>query len=295
MNDLYGYCQISKQAHYQALKRQEQLASIEKLVIDLILQTRQIHPGMGLRTIYDLCQPDSIGRDGFIQIGMRQGLGALAVTSSRRTTFASPYSRYPNLLVGKVLTGRNQLWTSDLTYFDIDGQFYYIVFIVDVYSRLIVGYSVAEHMRAESNLKALQMALRLRGQSVFGHGLIHHSDRGGQYISTRYVEALEGAQIQISMCREVYENSHVERVNGTLKNQYLHHWKNTNLAELERNVARAVTAYNTQRPHSSLQGLSPAGFEEAMELVAESKRPKLPIWTYPTVATGDPQQCILPF
>ncbi len=175
-------------------------------------------------------------------------------------------------MADKVLTGTNQLWTSDLTYFDIQGQFYYIVFIVDVYSRLIVGYSVADHMRAESNLKALGMALRLRGQAQFAHQLIHHSDRGGQYISTRYVEALEAAQIRISMCSEVYENCHVEWVNGTIKNQYLHHWQNTNLAELEQNLTRAVNAYNTQRPHSSLSGVCPAAFEASLKTISEADR-----------------------
>lgn len=295
MNDLYAHCHISKQAHYQSLQREHQLTTVEKLVVDLILQVRQIHPAMGLRTMYPFYQPEGIGRDAFIQIGTRFGLGAMTVSRASRTTFASPYSRYPNLVVDKVLTGTNQLWTSDLTYFDIQGRFYYIVFILDVYSRLIVGYSVADHMRAESNLKALGMALRLRGQTQFAHQLIHHSDRGGQYISTRYVEALQAAQIRISMCREVYENSHVERVNGTIKNQYLHHWPNTSLLQLEANLNRAVKAYNTQRPHSSLWGMTPAAFEACLKTMAAADRPKLPIWTYPLQAVGDPQPCILPF
>jgi putative transposase len=100
-----------------------------------------------------------------------------------KTTFSSPYSRYRNLLVDKKLTDINQLWTSDLTYFKVGKIFYYIVFIIDVYSRVIVGYSVADNMRAENNVIALQMAFQYRKCSKFNYRLTHHSDRGGQYIS----------------------------------------------------------------------------------------------------------------
>jgi len=177
MKALYQHCQLSKPAHYQTIHRQQQQASVEKRVVALILQIRQIHPAMGLRTMYEFYQPEGLGRDAFLQLGMRFGMGSISVRLANRTTFSSPYSRYPNLLVGKVLTYINQLWTSDLTYFDVEGQFYYIVFIMDVYWRLIVGYWVAAKMRAERNLSALQLGLRVGGQSQFNHQLIHHSDR----------------------------------------------------------------------------------------------------------------------
>ena len=90
---------------------------------------------------------------------------------------------------------------------------------MDVYSRRIVGYSVADHMRAEQNIRALQMALDLRGVKDYDQKLIHHSDKGSQYISDDYTELLNDFGIEISMCNIVYENAHIERVNGIIKNQ----------------------------------------------------------------------------
>lgn len=295
MYALYAHCHITKQAHYQALQQQRHLAELEELVLNLVLEVRRMHPAMGLRTIYQLVQPDSLGRDSFVRIGMQHGLGALNPRRASRTTFASPFRRYPNLLHGLVLTNINQLWTSDITYFEMAGQFYYIVFILDVYSRRIVGYSVADHMRADRNVEALQMAFSLRRQSQYTQGLIHHSDRGSQYIATPYVSALNGAGIRISMCSEVYENSHIERVNGTIKNQYLHYWQSTTLEELSGNLRRAVRAYNEQRPHSSLGGISPSQFEACLRSTQADKYPKMAIWTYKESKGADPLQGKLPF
>ena len=198
-------------------------------MLGLILQAREIHPAMGLRTIYNTYQPESIGRDAFIDIGLKYGFRTKIFKNQARTTFANPYSRHRNLLENKQLDNVNQLWTSDITYFEVDGQFFYIVFIMDVYSRLIIGYTVADNMKSINNVLALEMAFKKRKTTNFEGKLIHHSDRGGQYVSNQYVELLPKANIQISMCSQVYENAHIERVNGTIKNQYLIHWNGSPL------------------------------------------------------------------
>jgi hypothetical protein len=180
MNDLYKLCNISRQAHHQALIREQKWADTEYLIVGLILQTREVHPGMGLRIIYDILKPDGLGRDAFVSIGIAYGFRLVTFKNPIRTTFSSPYSRYKNLLVDKKLDDINQLWTSDITYYNLEGVFYYIVLIMDVYSRKIVGYSVADNMRADNNCKALKMAFETRKQYAFNN-LIHHSDRGGQY------------------------------------------------------------------------------------------------------------------
>lgn len=179
---------------------------------------------MGLRTIYEFYKPESIGRDVFISIGLKYGFRTKIFKNKAKTTFLSPYSRYKNLLVDKKINNINQLWASDITYFNVLGTFFYIVFIMDVYSRKIIGFSVDDNMRATNNIVALKSAFNTRKINDFKHQLIHHSDRGGQYISDAYVELLTNANIHISMCNEVYENAHIERVNGTIKNQYLIHW-----------------------------------------------------------------------
>ena len=160
MKDLYSHCQITKQGHYNALKREQEWQIKERLYVGFIMQIREIHPAMGLRTMYEHYNPEGIGRDAFISIGIYYGFRTKVFRNLTKTTFSSPYSRYKNLLVDKNLNDINQLWTSDLTYFKVGEAFYYIVFIMDVYSRTIVGYSVADNMRAENNVTALQMAFK---------------------------------------------------------------------------------------------------------------------------------------
>lgn len=295
MDSLYSHCRISKQGHYKCLQREIHWQRQEELVVGLIMQVREIHPAMGIRTIYDLCQPKGIGRDAFISIGIYYGFRVKVFRNKARTTFSSPYSRYQNLLVNKELDNINQLWTSDLTYFKVDDKDFYIVFIMDVYSRLIVGYSVADNMRAENNVAALKMALSMRGLHHYGYQLIHHSDRGGQYISDDYTDLLKDYKIRISMCNVVYENAHIERVNGTIKNQYLIHWNITSFKQLKTEVKRAVGTYNTQKPHSALGGLVPAAFEQEIKELADSERPKLTIWTASESKNHNPDQCIIQF
>ena len=295
MQELYAHCGISKQGHYGALQRIEDWQQKEELMVRLILEIREIHPGMGLRTMYEFYAPEGIGRDAFISIGLRYGFRVKAFRNEARTTFSSPYYRYPNLLGDIAIQGINRIWTSDLTYFRIGDRFAYIVFIMDVYSRLIVGYSVAEHMRAENNVKALKMAFRKRKTSTFAHKLIHHSDRGGQYVSDLYTQALDKAKIRISMCQLVYENAHVERVNGTIKNQYLMHWNITTFPQLQKQLKRAVDAYNQQKPHSALEKKTPEAFEQYVNQMEEKDRPRMRIWTENTLEQANPNQCIIQF
>src|SRR5207244_10795161 len=150
-------------------------------------------------------------------------------------------------------------------------------------------------MKAENNLQALQMALKTRKKSKYNHQLIHHSDRGGQYISDRYTECLKEAQIRISMCNEVYENAHVERVNGTIKNQYLIHWNITNFEQLQTQLKRAVTTYNQLKPHAALGGLTPLAFEQHIKELNHSQRVKLTIWTSSESQNNKANQCVMQF
>ena len=239
-----------------------------------------MHPGMGLRTIYERYQPEDIGRDAFIALGLTHGFRLRAVHKSVRTTFSVKSNRYRNLLEGKRFTDVNQIWTSDITYFQLGQKTYYIVLLMDVYSRRIVGYSIADNMRAEQNIKALQMALDLRGINNFDGKLIHHSDKGSQYISNDYTDLLTDFGIQISMCNIVYENAHIERVNGTIKNQYLYRWKITSFMQLCNKLERAVWAYNYEKPHAKLGKLTPVEFEESLNEIAKEQRKELVIYTH---------------
>ena len=253
----------------------------ETIYLNLIITTREMHPGMGLRTIYELHLPRGIGRDAFMQIGAGAGLQLGRRQNAVRTTYSTKSRRYRNLLDGKTFTDVNQLWSSDITYFQAGGVTYYIAFVMDVYSRRIIGKSVETHMRAESMHAALQEAFALRKVTDFGGQLIHHSDRGTQYASNLYTDALDARTVLISMCQEVYENTHIERVNGTIKNQYLEYWIDEirDITTMKRYLNRAVEAYNTSRPHQSLGNISPIQYETILPTIPPEQRTKLKIYT----------------
>ena len=256
---------------------EEQQKSV--LYIGMMVQTREIHPGMGLRTMYDMLQPEGIGGDGFVALGVAEGFRLKNVEKQTRTTYSIKSNRYWNLLGDVEFTGINQVWSSDITYFFCLGKFFYIVFIMDIYSRRIVGYSIADNMRAENNITALQMALKLRGINDYNKALIHHSDKGTQYASDDYTTLLEAYGIQISMCNEVYENTHIERVNDTIKNQYLKRMEINNTKEMEKKLAEVIASYNETRPHQSLQKMSPVEYERQLAGVSKENRRKMKIYT----------------
>lgn len=272
-------CHISRQAHYQWLQRLVHEKQQEVLYIGMMEQAREIHPGMGLRTMYDMLVPEGIGRDGFIALGLQEGFRLKSIDKQTRTTYSIKSSRYKNLLGGVEFIDINELWSSDITYFFCLNQFFYIVFIMDVYSRRIIGYSIADNMRAENNVAALKMALKARGVNDYNLRLIHHSDKGTQYASDSYTQLLEAHGIRISMCNEVYENTHIERVNDTIKNQYLKRMEINNRRELEKKLDEVIKTYNETRPHQSLKKRSPIEYENDLKQIEKENRKKMTIYT----------------
>lgn len=279
MSDVFILCGISRQAHYQALQRHTHEQQKAELYVRSMQQVREIHPGMGLRTMYDMLQPEGIGRDAFVALGLEEGFRLKTVEKQTRTTYSTKSNRYGNLLGDIEFSGINQLWSSDITYLYCLDQFFYIVLIMDVYSRRIIGYNIADNMRAENNLSALQMAVELRGIENYHQGLIHHSDKGTQYASDAYTQTLESHQIRISMCNEVYENTHIERVNDTIKNQYLNRMEIHNKRQLQAKLNETIQSYNETRPHQSLQKMSPLEYEKYLLKIPTEKRSKMKIYT----------------
>lgn len=167
--------------------------------------------------MYTVLKPDFIGRDRFIEAFMELGFRLKKKKNYRKTTIASKIY-YPNLIKGKQVNKPSTIWQSDITYIEINGKFYYAVFIIDVYTKKIVGCHVSDTMRAEANMKALQMALKDNAAP-----LIHHSDRGSQYVYKKYISLLKDNNSQISMALSAQDNAYAERINRTIKEEYLNH------------------------------------------------------------------------
>jgi transposase InsO family protein len=147
------------------------------------------------------------------------------------------------------------------------------VFILDVYTRKIVGYQVSDHMRATANVAALKMAFKENKPP-----LIHHSDRGSQYVYDVYVRMLTEEKCQISMGLIAQDNAYAERINQTIKDEYLRHWKPSTYEQLSRDVKRAVNNYNTKRIHENLNKMTPLKFEENWSTYSSENRPVLRIF-----------------
>jgi len=279
MQSVFVLCGISRQAHHQALARFKNEAIKSELYVRMMEEVRAIHPGMGLRTMYQMLQPEGIGRDGFVTLGLQEGFRLKTIEKYTRTTYSVKSNRYKNLLGDVTLTGINQVWSSDITYFYGFEHFYYIVLLMDVYSRRVIGYALSDNMRAENNLKALKMALKTRGITRYGNKLIHHSDKGTQYASDRYTETLDEAEILISMCNEVYENTHIERLNQTIKDQYLYRMAITTEKQLILKLDETIKSYNETKPHESLKWMSPVQYEKSLSGIKEENRIKMTIFT----------------
>ena len=150
-----------------------------------------------------------------------------------------------------------ELWVADITYVAIENGFLYLSLITDAYSHKIMGYYIADTLEAVHTTKALQMALE--SNNVRSHQLVHHSDRGIQYCSAEYVKLLQENDIKISMTEngDPLENAIAERINGIIKHEYLAHYTITNQCEAMNTLAIIIDRYNQQRPHQSINMLTP--------------------------------------
>jgi putative transposase len=156
----------------------------------------------------------------------------------------------------------NQAWTSDITYIRTQSGWLYLAAVMDLYSRRIVGWAMAPHMRTELVAAALQMAVQQRQP---GPGLLLHSDRGSQYASSEYQQLLARHGIVCSMSRKgnCWDNAVMERFFLNLKMERVWQQAYANQGEAQRDIAAYIVGfYNSVRLHSTLGNLSPVAFEQ---------------------------------
>ena len=259
MNRLYKVLSISKQAVYQYQERQKIYdTKIQSLLLEA-QELRKEHPGCGVEKMYAALQPNFIGRDRFVALFMEVGFRLNKKQNYKRTTYSGSIY-YPNLIKGMLINAPSIVWQSDITYISVKGDFYYAVFIIDVFTKIIVGYQLSDHMRATANIKALNMAFK-----TYKTPVIHHSDRGSQYTCKEYIKMLKTNNSQISMALSAQDNAYAERINRTIKEEYLDYWNPINYNQLKKYVKKAVLHYNTKRPHNNLGKLVPIEFKTKWE------------------------------
>jgi len=276
MKPYYKLAGVSKQAHQQYSLRQLQKQDRTTYYLGLMEQARVMHPVIGLAKIYYLYMPAGIGREAFEHLG--KAYGYCLESQPRLSWRGTRVIPYQNLLAGKRFVDIYQIWVTDITYYRIGSIYYYISMIMDLYSRKIIAFHLADTLQAKHSMALLKRAIKHRPLPQ-GHQLIHHSDKGTQYTCHAYTQLLKKHQIGISMCNSVYENTHMERLNGIIKNDYLIHWNPTSFSQLKRLLKRAVANYNNC-PHGQLDMLSPNQFEQTLKDQPISQRTSIKVFTH---------------
>jgi putative transposase len=191
--------------------------------------------------------------------------GAVRGKVFKKTTIADESAERPADLVKRnfAATRPNQLWVADLTYVATWIGFVYVAFVIDVFSRAIVGWRVSRSLRTDLALDALEQAICMRGET---EGLVHHSDRGGQYVSIRYTDRLCDAGIEPSVgsVGDSYDNALAESVIGLYKAEVIERrgpWRT--LESVEFATLRWIDWFNNRRLFGPLGYIPPAEYEEA--------------------------------
>jgi putative transposase len=223
-------------------------------------------PRIGTRKLYHMLTETlqehkiKIGRDKLFDL--MEDYAMLVRHRKRRkvstTDSNHPFRKYPNLVRELQVRRPNQLWVSDITYIRIADGFGYLSLITDAYSRKIVGYCLHPTLQKAGPLAALKMALSTL-PAIAADNLIHHSDRGRQYCCEAYVSVLKERNVTISMTEkgDPYENALAERMNKTLKEEFLLGNGFDSFQPGAASVSKAVNTYNTLRPHDSCNHLTP--------------------------------------
>jgi putative transposase len=209
-----------------------------------------------------------VGKKRVARLMRRVGLAGRCPRAFRRTTIPADTRRLPTDLVHRDFNppAPDQLWLSDITYVRTWQGWLYLAVVLDAFSRRVVGWAVADHLRTELALDALRMALLSRRPAA---GLIHHSDRGSQYLSVAYTGLLEQHHARSSIGRPgtCWDNAVAESFFATLKTELLHRTTWSTHQQARSAIFEYLEGfYNRQRRHSKLGFLSPAHFEAAYRI-----------------------------
>jgi putative transposase len=202
-----------------------------------------------------------VGRDQTGRLMREVGLAGVRRGRTKRTTVADDTAARPADLVQRKFTAArpNQLWVTDITYIRTWVGWAYLALVIDVYSRMVVGWALTTHLRTELALEALEMAIWARDERL--DGLVHHSDRGSQYTAIRYADTLAAvaAVASVGSRGDSYDNALAESTIGQIKTELIHRrgpWRT--VAQLEFAVFEYLDWWNHRRLHGEIGDLPPA-------------------------------------
>ncbi len=205
-----------------------------------------------------------VGRDHVARLMRQEGLEGVCRGKQRRTTVVdeAALERARDLVERDFAAGRpDEKWVADITYIRTWNGFVYLAFILDCYSRMLVGWQLATHLRTDLVLDALEMAAGLRRP---GAGLIAHTDRGSQYTSIRYTDRLDelGAAPSVGSKGDAYDNAMAEAWVATFKSELVDGRRFPSYEHVEHETLHWIGFYNDERLHEELGDLPPTEYEE---------------------------------
>ena len=272
---LCDYFGITRQGYYKHSNRH---LEIDVLITSIVLYCHELLvllPKAGMRELYACCVNKFgdklvIGRDRCYDIFRANGLCQRTRRKRPKTTNSNHnYYIYPDLLNVTpkfVATHLGAMVVADITYVNMRDGWAYLSLLTDAASRAIVGYALHKTLDTDGPMRALEMAIGFYEQhNIDLSKLIHHSDRGVQYCSNKYIEKLKERQINISMtqCGDPLHNALAERMNNTIKNGWLFDCADESFEQVSKRIEEAVYAYNHIRPHQGINMKTP------MEVVKE--------------------------
>jgi putative transposase len=209
-------------------------------------------------------QGQCVGRKRVARLMAQEGLAGLRKRRFCRTTDSAHDLPLASNALNRQFkpSAPNAAWAGDITYLRTPTGWLYLAIVMDLFSRKIVGWAIADHMRTELVTRALDLAVQQRQPA---EGLLHHSDRGSQYASHHFQGVLKNHGITCSMSRkaECWDNAVVESFFGTMKEELVYRRSWGSDAELRAAVAEYITCfYNAKRLHSTLGYVSPMEYEE---------------------------------
>lgn len=274
---LCDYLGITRQGYNKHRDREDELYVLRTSIVLYSREVLHLMPHAGMLKLYEMCRRKfgekfTVGRDHCYEIFRSNGLVQRRRKRPRTTNSNHNYYIYPDLLntTPKLRAERfGQLCVTDITYVATSSGWAYLSLVTDAASRMIVGYALQPSLDKDGPLAALSMALELyRVNGVSLDMLTHHSDRGSQYCCNAYVDCLKANGIKISMTQtgDPLHNALAERMNNTVKNEWLFDTEDMDFNTVAEKVDKAIETYNTIRPHQGIGMRTP--WEEMTRLLS---------------------------